>query len=237
MQRSGMARVIRACSTGRWAVAAAALVVAGACGDTDFNTVFPTAVAITANNATNNQSGVVGQALAQPIEVQVSDGIGSPVGNVVVTWTVLTGGGSVSSSTSTTDANGVATIIWTLGSTIGTQTLGASIANGASTTISATGTPAGATGMSIVSGNNQTIAVGVGSAPLAVHIADQFGNPAAGLTVTWAATAGAVLSSTSTTTDANGNTSVSVSSATAMVITVTASSGALAPAVFTVTVQ
>src|SRR5262245_51629592 len=174
MQRSRMARAIRACSSGRWAVAAAALVVAGACGDTEFNQVFPTAVAVTVVSATNNQTGVVGQALAQPVAVQVTDGAGNPVGNVVVTWTVLTGGGSVASATSTTDLNGNASVVWTLGSTIGTQTLGASIANGASTTITATGTASGVTGMNIVSGNNQVIAVGATSAPLVIHIADQF---------------------------------------------------------------
>src|SRR5262249_46468370 len=80
MQRSGMARIIRACSTGRMAVAAAALVVAGACGDTEFNTVFPVGVVVTVASASNNQTGVVGQALAQPIVVQVTDGAGAPVG-------------------------------------------------------------------------------------------------------------------------------------------------------------
>jgi hypothetical protein len=232
-----MGRVIRACSTGRWAVAAAALVVAGACGDTQFNNVVAVATAVTVSAATNNQTAVVGTALPQPVSVQVTDGAGAPIGNVVVTWTVLTGGGSVSTATSTTDVNGNATVVWTLGPTIGAQTLSASIATGASTTITATGVASGATGINIVSGNNQTIAAGATSAPLAIHIADQFGNPAAGVTVTWAATAGATLSATSTTTDANGNTSVTVSSPTAMVITVSASAGALAPATFTVTVQ
>jgi adhesin/invasin len=232
-----MARVIRACSSGRWAVAAAALVVAGACGDTQFNTVFPTAVAVTVSAATNNQSAVVGQALPLPVSVQVTDGAGVPIGNVAVTWTVLTGGGSVSASSSTTDVNGNATIIWTLGPTVGTQTLSASIANGASTTISATALATGGAGMSIASGNNQTIAIGATSAPMVVHISDSFGNPVSGAVVNWSASAGAVLSATSTTTDANGNTSVTLTSATAMVATVTATSGALTAAVFTITVQ
>ena len=69
MQRSRMGRAIRACSTGRWAVAAAALVVAGACGDKDFNNVVvPIATTVTVTAATNNQSAVAGQALPQPVE-------------------------------------------------------------------------------------------------------------------------------------------------------------------------
>jgi len=237
MQRSGMARVIRACSTGRWAIAAAALVVAGACGDTEFNTVVPIAAAVTVSSATNNQSAIVGQALPQPVSVQVTDGAGNPIGNVTVTWTVLTGGGSVSSSTSTTDLNGNATVIWTLGPTVGAQTLSASIATGASTTITATGLASGTAGVTIVSGNNQTIGVNTASAPMVIHISDAFGNPVSGATVNWSAPAGATLSATSTTTDASGNTSVTLTSATPMVATVTASSGSLTAAVFTVTVQ
>jgi Bacterial Ig-like domain (group 1) len=237
MQRSRMARVIRACSTGRWAVTAAALVVAGACGDKEFNTVVPIATTITVTATTNNQSAVVGQALPQPVQVLVTDGAGTPIQGVVVAWTVLSGGGTVSTATSTTDVNGDATVIWTLGSVAGTQTLGASIATGASTTITATAIPSGSAAMTITSGNNQTILAGTTSAPMAVHIADQFGNPVAGATVNWTATAGAVLSAASTTTDANGNTSVTMSAVAAMVATVTATSGALAPAIFTITVQ
>lgn len=238
MQRSRMGRAIRACSTGRWAVAAAALVVAGACGDKDFNNVVvPIATTVTVTAATNNQSAVAGQALPQPVDVQVTDGAGTPIQGVVVTWTVLSGGGTVSTATSATDANGDATVVWTLGSVAGTQTLGASIATGASTTITATAIPSGAAAMTITSGNPQTIAIGATSAPMAVHIADQFGNAVAGVTVNWTASAGAVLSAASTTTDATGNTSVTMSAAAAMVATVTATSGALAPAIFTITVQ
>jgi adhesin/invasin len=236
MQRSAMDRGIRAYSAGRWAVAAAALVGAAACGDTTFtNAVFAVATTVTVAAASQNQTATVGQPLPQPISVQVTDASGNPIIGAVVTWTVLTGGGSVSQATSTTDASGNATVIWTLGTTAGTNTLRASIATGASADISATGVAAAGAAMSIVSGNNQSIAVGAASAPLVVHIADQFGNPVANATVAWTVTAGGVLSAASTTTDASGNTSVTVSSAAALVMTVTATSGALAPATFTIT--
>jgi adhesin/invasin len=232
MQRSVMNRGIRACSTMRWAAAAAALVGAAACGDTTFtNAVLATSVTVAA--VSQNQTGVVGQPLAQPISVQVTDVLGNPIVGTTVTWTVLTGGGSVASATSTTDANGNASVIWTLGPNPGANTLRASIATGASADISATGVAA-AGGMTIVSGNNQSIGLSATSLPLIVHIADAAGNPVAGVTVTWT-TSGGTLSFTSTTTDPSGNTQVTLTAgATAATYKVTATAGALS-AVFTIT--
>lgn len=241
--RSVMGRGIRAYSTGRLAVAAAALVAGAACGDKTFNTIVPIATAVTVSAASDGQSATVGQALAQPISVQVTDAVGNGIPDVVVTWTVLSGGGSVSSATSTTDASGNASVVWTVGSAAGANTLEASIATGATATISATAVAAGASAMTLVSGNNQTIAIGGTTAPMVVHIADQFGNPVANATVAWTTTAGGVLSAASTTTDADGNTSVTLTTGAVLppifplIFTVTASSGALAPATFTITAQ
>lgn len=238
MQRSVMDRGIRARSTGRWVVAAAALVVAAACGDKTFNEVSLLPAVITVSTASNNQTGVVGEPLAQPISVQVTDQSGNPVANIVVTWTVLTGGGSVASATSTTDGNGNASVIWTLGATAGENTLRASIATGASVTITATGVAAIGSTMSIVSGNNQTVANGAASAPLVVMVSTAQGLGVAGVPVTWTMSSGSgTLSATSTTTDASGQTSVTVTpSAAAQTITVTATAAGLTAAVFTITV-
>jgi adhesin/invasin len=240
MQRSAMERGIRACSTGRWAVAAAALVAAAACGDTTFNTITAIPTTLTFSAASSGQTGTVGQPLAQPISVQVTDQAGNPIIGVVVTWTVLSGGGSVSSATSTTDVNGDASVIWTLGTVAGTNTLRASIATGASADISAEGVSAAGSTMAITSGNPQTITLGATTAPMVVHVADQFGNAVAGATVTWTTTGG-TLSATSTTTDASGNAQVTLDTSGPTVLplpvifTVTASSGTLPSAVFTIT--
>jgi Big-like domain-containing protein len=237
MHSSAMDRGIRACSTGRWIVTAAALVAAAACGDKTFNTVSAIPTTITVAAASEGQTGVVGTALAQPITVQVTDVAGNPVPGVVVTWTVLAGGGSVSAANSTTDAAGNASVTWTVGSTAGTNTLEASIATGATADITATAVAAVGTTMSISSGNPQAIAIGATSAPMVVHIADQFGNPVAGASVAWTTTGG-VLSAASNTTDASGNAQVTLDTAGILVgstFTVTATSGALTPAVFTIT--
>lgn len=50
-----------------------------------------------------------------------------PVQNMAVTFTVMSGGGSVGSTNALTDANGYASMPWTLGATVGSQTMVASI--------------------------------------------------------------------------------------------------------------
>ena len=75
----------------------------------------------------DNQAGIVGQALANPLAVKVTDANNNPIENVSVTWTA-NGGGSVSSPTSATDAGGIARITRTLGSTPGPYTTTAAVA-------------------------------------------------------------------------------------------------------------
>ncbi|MGH7593230.1 MAG: hypothetical protein ACRELE_05200 [Gemmatimonadales bacterium] len=77
---------------------------------------------------TNGQSAHVGTAVAAPPRVQVQlvlPGTGfTPVAGATVTFTVGAGGGSVSGSVVTTDANGLAAVgSWTLGPTAGPNTL------------------------------------------------------------------------------------------------------------------
>jgi hypothetical protein len=73
----------------------------------------------------NDQSAEPGSALAQPLVVRLLDRNGNGVPGRAVTWVVGAGGGSVSSSTSTTDAGGQADTRWTLGSSPGSNTLNA----------------------------------------------------------------------------------------------------------------
>jgi hypothetical protein len=128
----------------RWfaPVLGGALVLNGAaCGDKSNNLV-TNSVVLTATSITirsgDGQIGVAGQPLAQPIVVHVADQNGASLENAVVDWTVLFGGGSVSAPTSQTDANGNASITWTMGPAAGVDSLRAAIANGASVTITAT---------------------------------------------------------------------------------------------------
>jgi hypothetical protein len=136
---------MRILSMSRLAIAASALAIAAACSNNgdNFNAVIPNPPGVSIVVTSNNQSATVGLALAQPIVVRVTagpDGTGGPIGNVVVTWTVLSGGGSVSVGTSTTDSQGFASVIWTVGPVAGTNTLSASIPTGDAVIFTATGT-------------------------------------------------------------------------------------------------
>lgn len=92
----------------------------------------------------DGQSAIAGQAPPSPLAVVVLDEYNNGVPGVTVTWAVASGGGSVSPATSITDLAGVATTTFTTGSTIGSQTARASVADlvGSPITFSVTATAA-----------------------------------------------------------------------------------------------
>lgn len=73
--------------------------------------------------STVDLSGVVGTTAASAPAVRVTDKRGSPVSGVEVAFTVTGGSGSVNPSSVTTDADGRATVAWTLGTAVQTITL------------------------------------------------------------------------------------------------------------------
>ncbi len=157
----------------------------------------------------DNQQGAPGEELANPFVVAVQDQNGNLLAGVTVTFTVTAGGGTLSTTTPTTDANGQAQTTLTLGSTPGTNSVQASVsAEGIESTqlFSAEVPPPVATTLSKISGDNQQGAPGEELAnPFVVAVQDQNGNLMAGVTVTFAVTAGGgTLSTTTPTTDANG---------------------------------
>ena len=75
----------------------------------------------------DNQSGVVGESLANPFVVEVRDENSNPLENVSVNFAVLTGGGTLNTMTATTDTNGQAESTLTLGTEPGANTVEASV--------------------------------------------------------------------------------------------------------------
>ena len=73
------------------------------------------------------QEGSVGAALAKPFVVSVLDKDGDAIAGAVVTFSVTAGGGTLSSTTAATDADGRASTILTLGSQPGTNTVVATV--------------------------------------------------------------------------------------------------------------
>ena len=154
-----------------------------------------------------DQSGLVGTTLPEPLVVQVADAFGNPIPGVEVVWTP-DGGGTTSSSTTVTGDDGLTSVTRTLGTTAGTQRTLASVEGlvGSPVTFVHTATAGAATGVTIVSGDDQTGPVSTElTLPLVVSVKDGGGNPVPNVAVSWVigAGGGSVSPSTSTT-DANG---------------------------------
>ena len=88
----------------------------------------------------DQQSGLVGTLLDAPLVVRVTDTQGNPVAGSTITFGAASGDGSVFPTQVTSDSNGTAATDWTLGSSQGSQSVGASIEAGAMVTFTATAT-------------------------------------------------------------------------------------------------
>jgi hypothetical protein len=110
----------------RLSILAAALLATACTGDGGPSGDQPTSIAINGGNA---QAVRYGNPVATPPSVVVTNA-GGPMEGVTVTFTVAAGGGTVTGGTTTTDAQGIATVGgWTLGPTPGVNTLKASAGN------------------------------------------------------------------------------------------------------------
>lgn len=147
----------------------------------------------------DGQTGVVGLPLGSAISVVVTDEFGNPREGDLVSWS---GDGTFASSTSVTDASGVASVVWTLGTAAGAQS--ATAATGTfSVTFSATAEPGEAAVLTQTGGGVAPI----GSLlPLSLSVTDEFGNPRSGDAVTWTVTSGGgSIDGSATTTDGSAS--------------------------------
>jgi hypothetical protein len=181
----------------------------------------------------NTQTGTAGQALANPLVVEVTDASGNAVSGVTVNFAVTAGGGSLSATQAITTAVGTASVVWTLGPNVGPNTVSATSGSlsGSPVAFTATGTaptvvPAA---LVLVSGSGQAAAAGQALPnPLVVKVTDASGNPVSGVTVNFAVTAGGgSLSAAQATTTSTGTASVTWTLGVAGTNTVVATSGTL----------
>lgn len=184
--------------------------------------------------AGDDQSAVVGGAVPVDPSVLVKDADGNPLGGIPVTFTVTGGGGTVSGNTPVTGSNGVATVgEWRLGTTVGENTLSATVAgqnlSGGPVVFSATGTPGGVSAeQSTVAASPATVSASSAST-ITVTVRDQFGNPLSGIEVTLAVSgSGNTLVQPASPTNADGEATGTVSSTAAGVLTVSATAGGVA---------
>lgn len=124
---------------------------------------------------------------------------GLPVPNAKVAWKTNTG--TVSSDTTFTNADGVASVSWTIANTAGFNSL-AITAFDAATSYTAIGTPGSPTLVTRVTADSSAVIAGA-ALPIQVRVFDRFGNGAAETAIQWTATGGS-LTITNATTGANG---------------------------------
>jgi adhesin/invasin len=143
----------------------------------------PQGVAPTADGITG---GVVGKEaepfMGSPLGVIVTDQFGNRVAGAPVTFTVASGGGSVGSAPRLTTAQGIATpSAWTMGTTVGLNTLVATVAGRPPVTLRAQSRADVPASMVIAAGDGQTGGVGQDlEIDPAVRVRDQYGNAAIG---------------------------------------------------------
>jgi alpha-tubulin suppressor-like RCC1 family protein len=94
----------------------------------------------------DGQNGTVATPLAADFVARVNDASGNPVAGASVTWAVTVGGGTITPTTGTTDANGLTQARLTLGPSAGTNTATATVAGVGSVSFSATGATGGGGG-------------------------------------------------------------------------------------------
>jgi hypothetical protein len=143
------------------------------------------ATTIDANSAASI-SGIAGTAVSPAPSVIVRDQNGNPMGGATVTFAVVSGGGSVTGPTATSDASGIAIGAWTLGVTAGANVLTASLGS-LMVTFNATGVAGAAASLTKSAGDGQTANTGT-TVPVApsVIVKDANGNVKSDVVVTFA---------------------------------------------------
>ncbi len=182
------------------------LVGIAACGS---DSPTPPASPASVGSATGSgQTATVGQLLGAALSVVVRDDGGQPFAGATVQWAVAAGGGTVSPTSSQTDADGVATTQWTLGGTAGQQSVTATVSGLSPVSFTATAEAGPPTQVVLTPAGPGITALG-GTAQLSASVQDAFGNALAGETVEWASADEAIV-----TVDASGlATGVAVGSA------------------------
>ncbi|MEA2723485.1 MAG: adhesin/invasin [Gemmatimonadales bacterium] len=164
----------------------------------------------------DDQRGRVGEPLNDPLVVRVTDTRGRPVAGATVAFDFSSAGAgaAVVPEEKTTDANGEAEARLVLGTAVGRQTGQARVVgSGGSGPIqapfSAMALSEDANTMAAVAGQDQTGHVGLPlDDRLVVEVTDGFGNPVAGVPISWAAVGGGSVSANIVETDEDGRSRV-----------------------------
>jgi len=176
----------------------------------------------------DNQSGQAGQTLSQALVAKVADNCGNAISGVQGSWKVTQGSATLTNTTTVTDSGGSISSKLTLGQVPGAVQVTLTLASGTQVTFKAT-VNVTVSGVTLVSGNNQTALTNQGFAqPLVFAVKDTGGNPVQGIQVNFSVVSGsATVSAPSATTNSSGQASVNVTAGStpgAVVISATAAS-------------
>ena len=180
----------------------------------------------------DSQTTAAGVKMSQPLVVRVTGGGETPIAGTSVSWTIGAGGGSLSDTASTTDADGLAQTTYTPGTSPLTADVSAAIGSIRTTfkIVLVAGPPAEL----LKFGSDNPAAVAGSKLTLSVKLADAFGNGIADQPVSWAA-AGGSISETTSTTDKGGVASVTYTlGADAGTYTLTATAAGVPDQTFTI---
>lgn len=187
-------------------------VALAACGGDDGSPTEAEGPAAIALSTGAGQSGTVGSELPTPIGIKVTGASGKALPGVTVNFAVRANSGSVNESSWKTNGSGIASVTWTLGEKAGADidTLEASVDGVAEKVIvTASAKAAAPAELVVIAGDAQVGSPGEeATEPLVVEVRDAYGNPNAGIIVSWSVEGGGSLSAAKDTTDANGRASV-----------------------------
>lgn len=132
----------------------------------------------------DGQTAVAGSTLPTALQVRVTNGLGNPEPNVVVTFTTPNGGSFPGGAAIPTNASGLASTTWRLGTLAGPQTAQAAVGGPAPAAFAATAT-AGAVSpaQSTIAVSPTSISAGGSGSLITVTARDAGGNPVSGLPV------------------------------------------------------
>jgi hypothetical protein len=147
----------------------------------------------------DSQTTAAGVKMSQPLVVRVTGGGGTPIAGTVVEWSIGAGGGTVSDSVSTTNADGQAQTTYTPGTQ--PAIAGVTAAAGSLRTTFRIVLVAGPPSELRKFGFDSPAAITGSVLTLSVKLVDAFGNGVSGKSVSWAAAGGSISATTSTTND------------------------------------
>jgi hypothetical protein len=140
----------------------------------------------------DGQSGTVATTLPLPLRVVV-DSDGAPRAGVTVTWQAYAG--ALEPQSSVTDAEGLATAMWSLDTVSGAKLAFAGVigASGSPVSFRATALAGPATTIEKQDGDSQTVASNRQFLPLRARLADRYDNGVVGQTTTWTVESGTLV--------------------------------------------